>query len=354
MMYRIITPTDFGMTMVGESYITKYLFSPAPEIEPELRSILDEIFQDLQYIDSDDRSMLSVYLNQIAEPLATLNEIGVQLVAINTTKNYKVLDKIEPLRTTFYLIAPLPCYFMLKDGQDEVVHKLGAPCKRGSQILTSSKEGMVFRIIPSRLLLYQDHSGYVPWCKVCEEYDANSPQESPLLLKKKPKLQVLKTGINHDVKLVRSQISEGENQQQEFKETLRRNVRTGNNDPEITHSCLKTIAAFLNTGGGRLYIGIADDRSITGIEVDGFTSDDRFSLHLHTSIKDNIDTVAIPNLESKIIPLDGKKICVVRCHSSNSPVFLKKGEEFYIRNGPQSVKLNAKQAVDYINNHFKP
>src|SRR6185295_2745086 len=48
----------------------------------------------------------------------------------------------------------------------------------------------------------------------------------------------------------------------EFKSTLRWNLRENRKDPQIvTTAVLKTIAAFLNTEGGDLLIGVADDRS---------------------------------------------------------------------------------------------
>ena len=48
----------------------------------------------------------------------------------------------------------------------------------------------------------------------------------------------------------------------------------------VTHAVLKTIAAFLNTEGGDLLIGIADDGSIVGTERDQLESDDKFMRHL--------------------------------------------------------------------------
>ena len=48
----------------------------------------------------------------------------------------------------------------------------------------------------------------------------------------------------------------------------------------MTHAVLKTIAAFLNAEGGDLLIGVADDKTVTGIEADRFDNDDRFLLHL--------------------------------------------------------------------------
>jgi predicted HTH transcriptional regulator len=56
--------------------------------------------------------------------------------------------------------------------------------------------------------------------------------------------------------------------------------KTGKDDKGVTHAVLKTIAAFLNTEGGNLLIGVADDDgSIIGIERDQLGSDDKFMRH---------------------------------------------------------------------------
>ena len=76
-------------------------------------------------------------------------------------------------------------------------------------------------------------------------------------------------------------IKQGESKTLEFKSTLRWNLRESRQDDKrVTHAALKTIAAFLNTEGGDLLLGVADDGTIVGIERDGFDSDDRFMLHL--------------------------------------------------------------------------
>ncbi|NLE73038.1 MAG: ATP-binding protein [Actinobacteria bacterium] len=48
-------------------------------------------------------------------------------------------------------------------------------------------------------------------------------------------------------------------------------LRTGERDPRIEHSALKTIAGFLNASGGTLIIGVADDGVPVGIQEDGNT-----------------------------------------------------------------------------------
>ncbi len=72
--------------------------------------------------------------------------------------------------------------------------------------------------------------------------------------------------------LVRSIIRRGEDISTEFKQTLSLDVAKQTKEKYITESALKTIAAFFNTKGGDLIIGVDDDMNITGIdhELDKF------------------------------------------------------------------------------------
>ena len=75
-------------------------------------------------------------------------------------------------------------------------------------------------------------------------------------------------------------IKRGESKTLEFKSTLRWNLKEDRQDDKgVTHAVLKTIAAFLNTEGGDLLIGVADDGSIVGIERDQLENDDKFMRH---------------------------------------------------------------------------
>ena len=49
-----------------------------------------------------------------------------------------------------------------------------------------------------------------------------------------------------------------------------------------------------------------------------------------------------------------KKILLIICKRSEKQVFLKSGneEEFYVRNGPASIKLEGSSLVDYIKHRF--
>jgi predicted HTH transcriptional regulator len=123
---------------------------------------------------------------------------------------------------------------------------------------------------------------------------------------------------------------------------------------------LETIAAFLNTDGGDLLIGVADDKSIVGTEVDRFENEDKFLLHLSHVIGSSLGDRAGTLIDAKIEIINGKEICLVSCRRSPEPVFFKwKGIEeheegdFYVRSGPQTVKLDLESTAKYIKTRFQ-
>lgn len=169
----------------------------------------------------------------------------------------------------------------------------------------------------------------------------------------------IKTAISEISKLTKKPIdliSEGENDTVEFKSTLRKNLKTGNNDHDIELAVLKTICGFMNKSGGSLFIGVNDTGGIIGLKNDGFQSEDKLQLHFWNLFKDSVGIEFVKFVESEIIELDGKNIYYVQCKKSEHPVFLKwksKNDElFYVRVGPQTEKLGTKQALEYIKSNF--
>ncbi len=153
----------------------------------------------------------------------------------------------------------------------------------------------------------------------------------------------------------------GESKTLEFKSSLRWHFKENRKDDGmVTHSVLKTIAAFLNTEGGDLLIGVNDDRSIVGIEHDQFESDDKFMLHLAQVVRNGLGDRASTCVDPKTQIVQGKTVCVVSCQRSPEPVFLKwKGMEqdsngdFYVRSGPGSVRLTPDSTKKHILTRFR-
>jgi type I restriction enzyme, R subunit len=157
-------------------------------------------------------------------------------------------------------------------------------------------------------------------------------------------------------------IRRGESKTLEFKSTLRWSLKEDRKDDKgVTHAVLKTIAAFLNTEGGDLLIGVADDGSIVGIEKDQLENDDKFMLHLTQVVRNGLGDRAGTCIDPKTQIIGGRTVCVVSCQRSPEPVFLKwKGLEtapagdFFVRSGPGTVKLPPDSAKEYIRTRFTP
>ncbi len=155
-------------------------------------------------------------------------------------------------------------------------------------------------------------------------------------------------------------IKQGESKTLEFKSTLRWNLKEDRRDGKrITHASLKTIAAFLNTEGGDLLLGVADDGTIVGIERDRLDNDDKFMLHLAQAVRSGLGDRAGTCIDPKIQIVDGKSVCVVSCQRSPEPVFLAwKGVEaeadgdFFVRSGSGTVKLSPDGAKEYVRTRF--
>ncbi|MDO8873419.1 MAG: putative DNA binding domain-containing protein [Methanoregula sp.] len=133
----------------------------------------------------------------------------------------------------------------------------------------------------------------------------------------------------------------------------------------------KTIAAFLNTDGGNLIVGIFENKNddhddhIVGIERDYAYLEDRCIDGYQRMV---IDTILKPFFEndffphfSKFISIDfkkvqGKTVCWIKVKKSHHPVFVifGKDEMFFVRTGPETRELRGKREVlNFISNHFK-
>jgi hypothetical protein len=155
---------------------------------------------------------------------------------------------------------------------------------------------------------------------------------------------------------IKNIIKKGENENVEFKSTLRVNLYTQEIDRKIEYASLKTIDAFLNSKGGILFIGVSNNGEIIGTEKDRFDNNDKLSLHLTNIIKEKIGKRYLHLINFDLISLEKKTILRIECKKSDRPVFLKPTkdeEEFYIRTGPSSIQIKGSELVDYIDKRFR-
>lgn len=148
-------------------------------------------------------------------------------------------------------------------------------------------------------------------------------------------------------------IAEGESDTLEFKQTLRFNLKSGRNGREIEHASLKTVAGFLNSEGGTLLVGVADNGAMAGFAEDGFGSADKALLHFNNLVNQHIGTEFASYINTSIIEVQGREILRVHCLPAQAPAFLDTGkvEEFYVRSGPASRTLTHSQFYEWLQKH---
>jgi DNA-binding response OmpR family regulator len=145
-------------------------------------------------------------------------------------------------------------------------------------------------------------------------------------------------------------LAAGENDRTEFKSTLRFSIVDKKIDHGVEIAWLKSIAAFLNTDGGNLVVGVDDKGTPLGIELDGFDNEDKYLLHVNNRIQQHIGAECAAHVRFGLYPVAGKKVLLVECAAASKPVFLTDAgqEAFYIRVGPGTRKLTMSQILAYV------
>jgi hypothetical protein len=157
-----------------------------------------------------------------------------------------------------------------------------------------------------------------------------------------------------------TQINKGETNILEFKETFRYDVKTNNNNKSLKNEVSKAVCGMLNSEGGKVLIGVADNKTIEGIQRDlnlygkgdESTQLDRLLIDLNKLITDSIDIKSKKFLKINVVEIDGKKIIKIEIKPSNEPFFLS-GEIFYVRDGPRTIQLLGKKMGDYISDRSR-
>lgn len=149
-------------------------------------------------------------------------------------------------------------------------------------------------------------------------------------------------------------VANGEGDRIEFKSSLRYNYHTQKYGREIEHASMKTIAAFLNSWGGILLIGVDDRQNILGTENDRFENDDRAMLHLTNLVKERLGSNFLQFITISMEMMDDKKVMRIDVNPANVPAFLsdQQDEHFYVRTGPSTTVMKPSQLYDYIHDRF--
>jgi predicted HTH transcriptional regulator len=146
----------------------------------------------------------------------------------------------------------------------------------------------------------------------------------------------------------------GESATLEFKSTLQWDILENRQNKELRQSILKTIAAFLNSAGGTLIIGVEDNGAIYGLSRDlnlvKNKNLDGFEQLLMELITKYLGPEFARFIQVRFERMNGEYVCVLDVDKSAEPVFLneERGREFYVRLGNTSRTLDAEEAHRYI------
>ena len=150
-------------------------------------------------------------------------------------------------------------------------------------------------------------------------------------------------------------ITQGESAQLEFKSTARWDLKENKKSKVMEEVILKTVAAFLNSYGGTLLIGVADDGTILGLQPDcqtlkqGKQNRDGYELWLMNDLllKEFGKAIA-PFMSVNFGMVDGKDVCRIIVKPGIEPTYVtikdpKSGQPiecFFIRTGNSTNKLD--------------
>ena len=170
---------------------------------------------------------------------------------------------------------------------------------------------------------------------------------------------------------IHSLIVGGESDTVEYKSTGRTNLYTDSKDPVIEWSIVKSVAAFMNTSGGDLLIGVDDEGHPVGIEDDyPFVKShnrDGWELWLGNLISMTLGKVEAASITPQYYEIDGKTVAYIKLHRASEAVFAKptksanpskglvtpgKSEFFYIRTGNATVQLVGNDLLKYTKEHW--
>ncbi len=153
-------------------------------------------------------------------------------------------------------------------------------------------------------------------------------------------------------------IAQGETDNTEFKSTLRFDIHQGIVNKKLEYVVAKTVAAFMNTEGGCLIIGVADNQNILGLDPDiqSLTKKnlDGFELHLIEILKKYIGVDSAKHVKITFPEVEGEHICMVKISKSGRPIFtqFEGREDFFIRIGCSSQPLTREEQSHYETSHW--
>ncbi|MFP4458212.1 MAG: helix-turn-helix domain-containing protein [Candidatus Zixiibacteriota bacterium] len=161
-----------------------------------------------------------------------------------------------------------------------------------------------------------------------------------------------------ELKALQKLLLKPESQHLEFKSSARWDYHQNKTNKALEKVIVKTIAGFLNSEGGILFIGVNDKGEVLGLEKDFGSLQkkdaDGFELFLIGLVSKYIGVEFVSRIDVSFVEMSGKEVCSLRVNPSDKPIFIDKMDQaFYVRTGNSTRQLKTKEAIGYIDDHFE-
>jgi hypothetical protein len=157
---------------------------------------------------------------------------------------------------------------------------------------------------------------------------------------------------------VEDALKRGEGMTIEFKETLEYSGGLPEQDRAVLMSSLKTIAGFLNSSGGALFIGVSDwPIKPVGIEKDLRScknkNTDGLEQKLRARLHDLFNPPSSRMVDVEFESVQGETVCAVYVPPIKKSEVVYLEERVYIREGVLTRKLEGAELVNWIRDRFR-
>jgi predicted HTH transcriptional regulator len=144
----------------------------------------------------------------------------------------------------------------------------------------------------------------------------------------------------------------------EFKSSILWDYHRQQTNKHLSEPIIKNVTAFMNSEGGYILIGVADDGQVLGLDADFAVmkkpNPDGFELMFNNAFNRMVGAPLRRFVELRFPEVEGKTICVVRVRPASRPVYFRHQgkEQFYIRAGNAAQPLLVSEAASYIRERF--
>jgi len=145
----------------------------------------------------------------------------------------------------------------------------------------------------------------------------------------------------------------------EFKSSFRYDYKQQKVNKALESVITKTLAGFMNTMGGSLLIGVADDGSVLGLEPDYNTLSrkdrDGFTQLLTSTISDKIGVPACRLVRILFHEHEGKDVCRIIVLPSPVPIYVTEDKQahLFVRTASGTREMDVQEAMTFIKERFK-